>query len=180
MAEREDLLTRIAASLDKLGAPEEVVPERIRPVSIQTKDRKDLSDLEKEMQKTLDALKGDERLPGILSRVATIHLRESSYPRAIMLYEVSLGLDSNQTGSWIHMGLAYLMAGEAKDAITCLETALSIDSEDVRALVFIALAHLELGANEECQKNLEKALKIQPNLDRAMLGKGVFFSKTGN
>jgi aryl carrier-like protein len=101
MVEREDLLTRIATSLDRLGAPEEVVPEKIRPVAIQTKDRKDLSDLEKEMQKTLDSIKGDEQLPGILSRVATIHLRESSYARAIMLYEISLGLDSNQTMSWI-------------------------------------------------------------------------------
>ncbi|MHA1493847.1 MAG: tetratricopeptide repeat protein, partial [Candidatus Thorarchaeota archaeon] len=102
-------------------------PERIRPVAIMTRERRQLGDLEKDFQKVLDSIKYDERVPPLIGRLADMHLREANFGRAIILYEMTLSLNSEQVQSWVNMGLAYLLVGDPKDAISCFGSALAID-----------------------------------------------------
>jgi hypothetical protein len=114
--EPEDLIGRIEEKLIAVGVPNEVDPELIRPRGLHSVHRKGLNELETLLQNAIEVLKGDRRLPGILRALADLHLSEGAFGKAIVQYEICLSLNSEQVGAWVHMGLSYLMAGEAKDA----------------------------------------------------------------
>ncbi|TET09280.1 MAG: tetratricopeptide repeat protein, partial [Candidatus Thorarchaeota archaeon] len=175
----EELLESIDTKLTKLNPPEEIQPERIRPVAIMTRERRQLGDLEKDFQQVLDSIKYDKRVPGLITRLADMHLREAAFGRAIILYEISLGLASEQVGAWTHMGLAYSMVGDPKDAISCLGSALAIEPENTLALVYLANAQLLQGDLEKCNENLDRVLQLDASMSRAMLVKGKYFRKNG-
>lgn len=175
----EELLDSMDAKLTKLNPPEEIQPERIRPVAIMTRERRQLGDLEKEFQQVLDSIKYNARVPGLVTRLADMHLQEATYGRAIILYEISLGLASEQVGAWTRMGLAYLMVGEPKDAISCLGSALAIEPDNTLALVYLANAQLLLGDLEKCNENLDRVLQLDASMSRAMLVKGKYFRENG-
>jgi len=175
----DELLESITTKLDKHTPSGDIEPERIRPVAIMTRERRQLGDLEKDFQKVLDAIKYDERVPPMLAKLADLHLREANFGRAIILYEMTLGLDSEQVSAWINMGLAYLLVGDPKDAISCLGSALALDPENSLALVYLAQAQLRQGDFEECNKNLDRALHIIIDQPRALLTKGKYFKAIG-
>ena len=173
--ENEEFLTSLISKLDSVGVEDEIRPENIHPLTLRTRERKELSELEVEFQKRLEAIKYDPRVPELVLRLANIHLKESNFGRAIILYEIALGLNSDLITGWIHMGLAYLLVDEAKDAISCFGSALAIDPENVDALTYLAQAELKLGNFESCLKNIEEALRIHPEYERALLVKGLYF-----
>jgi len=129
----DELLESITIKLDKQNPTGDIEPERIRPVAIMTHERRQLGDLERDFQKVLDTIKYDERVPPMLARLADMHLREANFGRAIILYEMTLGLNSDQVSSWVNMGLAYLLVGDPKDAISCLGSALALEPENALA-----------------------------------------------
>jgi len=171
----DELLESITIKLDKQNPPENIEPERIRPVAIMTRERRQLGDLERDFQKVLDTIKYDERVPPMLARLADMHLREANFGRAIILYEMTLGLNSEQVSSWVNMGLAYLLVGDPKDAISCLGSALALEPGNALALVYLAQAQLRQGEYEECNKNLDRVLHINADQPRALLVKGKYF-----
>ena len=101
---RMELLTSIEDLLRLIYVPHEIPPESIRPLAVQSRDRKTLGELERELQKNLEALKEDDRLPHVLYLLGNLHLYESDFGRAVLLYEISLGLNSEQVSAWINMG----------------------------------------------------------------------------
>lgn len=175
-----ELLSSVEELLELISIPNEIKPESIRPKAVQTRTRKTVGDLEREIQKNIDAVKVDQRLPDILSKLGNLHLYEANYGRAILLYEMSLGLNSEQVSTWVHMGLAYYLGDEPKDAVSCFGSALAIHPENERALVYLALAQLDLEEYDECQLNLDRVLERNPRMARALHGKGLYFKKIGN
>jgi tetratricopeptide (TPR) repeat protein len=178
--ERMELLSSAGELLERFSVPEQIAPESIRSKGIETRNRKKLGELEYEIQKNLETLKEDQRLPEILSKFGKLHLYEGDFARAILLFEISLGLNSEQVSTWIHMGLAYYLGCESKDAISCFGSALAIDADNKTALVYLALAQLDLEEYDECLANLDRILKTDPTMARAMHGKGLCFKKRGN
>ena len=177
--DKDELLEAIDAKLVQLRPPKLIKPEGIRSVAIMTRGRKQLADLERELLQKLDEIRSDERVPSIITRLATVHLREATIGRAIVLYELTLGLDSNQVNAWINMGLAYLMVSSPKEAISCLGSALAIDQRNTLALVYLAMGLLKQGNFEEANTNLDRAIFIDSNMARALLGKGEYFRAKG-
>ncbi|MGD9397541.1 MAG: hypothetical protein PVJ05_13990, partial [Candidatus Thorarchaeota archaeon] len=116
--DKDELLEAIDAKLDQLNFPELIEPESIQPVAIMTRERRQLGELEKELLQILELVKLDERIPSIISRLATVYLKEATFGRAIVLYELTLGLDSKQVSAWINMGLSYLMVSSPREAIS--------------------------------------------------------------
>ncbi|MGY5876698.1 MAG: tetratricopeptide repeat protein, partial [Candidatus Thorarchaeota archaeon] len=178
--ETEELLSAVRSKLESIGVEEEIQPERIRPVALHSRVRRELSNLEGELQRSLEAIKYDPRVPELILKLANIHLKESNFARAIFLYEITLGMNSDQLSGWIHMGLAYLKGGYPKEAVSCFGSALAIEPNSVDALVYMASAQLDLDDLEVCWKNLEAAVRINPDSGRALLVKGLYFEKQGN
>ncbi|MHA1494325.1 MAG: hypothetical protein ACTSRQ_09920 [Candidatus Thorarchaeota archaeon] len=58
----DELLESINSKLDSQNPQADIEPERIRPVAIMTRERRQLGDLEKDFQKVLDSIKYDERV----------------------------------------------------------------------------------------------------------------------
>jgi len=175
----EELLESIATKLEQQSHLGNIEPERIRPVAIMTRERRQLGDLERDFQKILDTVKYDERVPPMLAKLADLHLREANYGRAIILYEMTLGLDSEQILSWVNMGLTYLLVGDPKDAISCFGSALALEPDNTDALVYLSQAQLRLDEYDECNKNLDRALHINADHPRALLMKGKYFKAIG-
>jgi len=176
----DELLESINTKLDDQNPQAEIEPERIRPVAIMTQERRQLGDLERDFQKVLDTIKYDERVPPLIARLADMHLREANFGRAIILYEMTLGLNSEQVSSWVNMGLSYLLVGDPKDAISCFGSALAIEPDEVYALIYLAQAQLRQKEYEESNKNLDRALHIAADHPRALLVKGKYFKAIGN
>ncbi|MHA2348214.1 MAG: tetratricopeptide repeat protein [Candidatus Thorarchaeota archaeon] len=178
--QKEELLDAISNKLDVVGATDRIVPENIRPVAIPTKDRQDLGDMEVKLQAALDSVKADDRLPGILYRLANVHLQEGSFARAIILYEMTLGLNSKLIPAWIHMGLAYRMIFEPRDAVSCLGSALAMDPRNITALTHLGWAQMELEDYKTAGGTLDAALILSSKNARALLGKGKIAKITGS
>ncbi|MGQ4911652.1 MAG: tetratricopeptide repeat protein, partial [Candidatus Thorarchaeota archaeon] len=175
----DELLEELDTKLAEISPQTVIEPESIRPVAIMTRSRRNIGELEKELQKTLDAIKHDSRIPGLLTRLADLHLREADFSRAIVLYETALGLDSNQTEAWINMGLTYLMVGAVKDSVSCLGSALALEPDNVSAQVYIAEAHFQQGELEECNATLDRVLRRSSTHARALMLKGKYYRAMG-
>ncbi|MFW9788064.1 MAG: tetratricopeptide repeat protein, partial [Candidatus Thorarchaeota archaeon] len=175
----EELLETIDAKLDQLNPAELIEPESIHPVAIMTRERRQLGELEKELLQILDLVKMDERVPSIITRLANVYLKEATFGRAIVLYELTLGFNSKQVSAWINMGLAYLMVSSPKEAISCLGSALALDQRNALALVYLGMAQLKLEEFNDANANLDRAISIDSNMARALLGKGEYFRARG-
>ena len=77
--ETEELITALSSALDIVGVADVIEPETIRPVALQARDRRDLGEVEKQFQKSLDEIKRDERIPELVFRLANLHLSEGTF-----------------------------------------------------------------------------------------------------
>ncbi|MFW9919929.1 MAG: tetratricopeptide repeat protein [Candidatus Thorarchaeota archaeon] len=178
--ETEELLHSITTQLKYVGVEEIIEPEMVRPVAIKSQERKKLGNLEEQLRSAMESLKRDDRVPELLYKMGNVHFREGAFGNAILLYEQSLGLDSDRVDAWIQMGIAYYMGGEYSDAIKCLDTAIGIEPENSRALTYKGLAELELNLLEQGKANFDFAIKSDHTCCRAFLGVGLYYKKKGN
>ncbi len=175
----EDLCGSILEKINAVGIPGEIEPELIRPRALHSRHRKALTELETLFDNALEAMIDDKRVPGVLCKLADLHLSEGDYAKAILKYEVCLGFNSRLPEAWVHMGMAYYLVGEYRDAVSCFGSALAVDKRNMRALTYLAMAQIELRNYEEGLKNIEKALMLSPNNSRALMAKGLYFKKRG-
>jgi len=175
----EDLVSALASSLDKVGQTREVDPDRIRADTIQSRDRKRVGELEDDLERSLDSLRADEKLPDLLFRLANMHFQEGGFGRAIVLYERTLQLDSKMLPAWLHMALAYLMLNQYKDAVRCMTDALEVDPNDPAINLTLARAYIGMGNLEKSRLHLERAMEYDPDNHEAFRVKALYLEAIG-
>ena len=83
----ENIIATVKEVLTQLQVKDGIGFDDVRPVAIPSAERKKLAELEKELDRAMEALKQDPDLPNLLYNLANLHLGEGNFGRAIVLYE---------------------------------------------------------------------------------------------
>ncbi len=176
----QDVLKNLNIMLDQIRVSERMYPECVRTVVGHSSERRQIDELEKQLEPVIDSLRGDDRLPAILFRLGNIHFQEGNIRRAINLYEYALRVDPSQCNVWLNLARAYSAVGRREDASRCLKNLITIDSKNVEALAMLAMMALEEMRIDECRKYLVRLSEIDPDHAAVHYCRANLYLKTGS
>ncbi len=178
--ESQDILKDLSRQLEQVGVNDRIDPAGIRNNGTQTLERRQISELERQLERVIDSLRIDDRLPQVLFRLANMHFQEGDLTKAVTLYEYTLRVDSDQIPVWVNLAKAYATLGRRDDAIMCLKNAIELDKKNTEALVMLAMMALEDMKTEECKKYLRIAAENAPDHVLVHYCKGMLYLRTGS
>ncbi len=172
--ESKKLLGNIQRVLDSVGIDRHIDTDRLRRPEIGASRREYLTELEENLRSMIDSFSDDERLASTLMRLANLHFQDGNLGKAIMLYEVVLGIESNRPETLMYMGIAYLFADKPNEAVECFRVINRMQPDEAEVLAYLALAEVHAGELSRARRHLDRAVALAPESDRTKYVKALF------
>ena len=110
---------------------------------------------------------------------ATAHSKSENWHEAIVEYNKTLELDSENTEALANLGVAYSRINNYKEALLNYEKALSKGYDNAMFRYFRGLSFANLSLLDEAVKEINLALKMNPRLMEAKFDLGIIYQMRG-
>ena len=119
------------------------------------------SRLDEAREKLSQAVQEDPKSSYLLTRLASLLVRQGNMNRAEELARRAVELNAQETQAYLILGGIYTARGKLAEAVTVYEKLRTLKPEETEVQLLLGTSYLELGRNQEAVDLLEKLVKAE-------------------